>query len=282
MFGYGIGISDTRVTLEDGSEHDCLQKIYPVGKSIAIGFAGSVAIGFGMVKKFTELLRIADSSLAWNPEIVADWWPADAREVFNSFPHAERNLQSHIILIGVHPNNPGFAKSYAYKFCSPDFTPTIAKPRQLIAIGCGTGFEPCRQAVESLSTEHETWFSVMQGEQGVRGGMLTLLGFKLTLILKGTQPRGISSHLHYCWVYRDRIVIAPNDHAELGRWHVFGTGVDAAERALNETTDARKGAEPSLVTPSMKTFRMPRIANSLIELEEILSNIGAAVARATA
>ena len=42
MFGYGFGISDVRVTLADGSEVDCLQKIYPIGRHVAAGFAGSV------------------------------------------------------------------------------------------------------------------------------------------------------------------------------------------------------------------------------------------------
>jgi hypothetical protein len=37
MWGYSIGISDIRVTLADGSEHDCLQKIYPIAQSITLG-----------------------------------------------------------------------------------------------------------------------------------------------------------------------------------------------------------------------------------------------------
>jgi hypothetical protein len=43
--GYGFGISDVRVTLGDGTEADCLQKLYPIGRYLAAGFAGSVAIG---------------------------------------------------------------------------------------------------------------------------------------------------------------------------------------------------------------------------------------------
>jgi hypothetical protein len=46
MFGYGFGLSDIRVTLGDGSEVDCLQKIYPVARWVAAGFSGSVKIGF--------------------------------------------------------------------------------------------------------------------------------------------------------------------------------------------------------------------------------------------
>jgi hypothetical protein len=44
-FGYGFGILDIRITLGYGSEADCLQKIFPVGRWVAAGFAGSVQIG---------------------------------------------------------------------------------------------------------------------------------------------------------------------------------------------------------------------------------------------
>jgi 20S proteasome alpha/beta subunit len=62
MTGYAIGLSDIRITLEDGSERDCLQKIYPVGPNIAAAFAGSVAIGFEMVQNLTELLHVPQTS----------------------------------------------------------------------------------------------------------------------------------------------------------------------------------------------------------------------------
>jgi len=43
--GVRIGCLTFRVTLSDGSERDCLQKIYPIANSLALGFAGSVYIG---------------------------------------------------------------------------------------------------------------------------------------------------------------------------------------------------------------------------------------------
>jgi hypothetical protein len=76
-FGYGIGISDVRVTLGDHSEHDCLQKIYPVGRFIAMGFAGSVRIGFAMIETLRTFLYNEDQSLAYDPTAVAQWWPGD-------------------------------------------------------------------------------------------------------------------------------------------------------------------------------------------------------------
>ena len=54
MFGYAFGISDVRVTL-GGTEIDCLQKIYPVGRWVAAAFAGSVKIGFAMIDMLSKI-----------------------------------------------------------------------------------------------------------------------------------------------------------------------------------------------------------------------------------
>ncbi|MGH9758393.1 MAG: hypothetical protein ACRD4M_11710, partial [Candidatus Acidiferrales bacterium] len=253
MFGYGLGISDIRVTLRDGSEHDCLQKIYKVGNFIAAGFAGSVAIGFAMVDRLTELLASDDMTRAWDPAAVAEWWPQDARAVFDGFPQEEREFQSHLILIGAHPNehngNPAWPKTYVYKCCSPSFEPVMAAPSEIVAIGCGTQFEPCRAAIRSLSNDHDARLNLMRGEINCIGGMGSLLGFTLTKMLQETQPSGISSHLHACWVFRGRVVIAPNNYGEIGRWKNFSSGVDAAEKQLHESS---RGSKNPLVAPGMK------------------------------
>lgn len=54
-FGWAVGLSDIRVSFSDGTELDCLRKIYPVGRFITAGFAGSVAIGFAMIQRLSEL-----------------------------------------------------------------------------------------------------------------------------------------------------------------------------------------------------------------------------------
>src|SRR5437764_136750 len=102
-FGWAVGLSDIRVTLSNDSELDCLQKIYPVGRFIAAGFAGSVAIGFAMIQRLAELLYNPDERSAWIPSEVAKWWQHDAQEVFNSFDDSEKDCGSQFILLGTHP-----------------------------------------------------------------------------------------------------------------------------------------------------------------------------------
>jgi len=97
MFGYSFGISDVRVTLRDGVEVDCLRKIHNVGRFIAAGFAGSVKIGFAMVDELASLLYVSDESRAWEPDMVAQWWPNDACEIFSKFPPEEKASHSHLM-----------------------------------------------------------------------------------------------------------------------------------------------------------------------------------------
>jgi len=123
MFGYSIGISDIRVTLGDGSEHDCLQKIYPMTNSIAMGFAGSVRIGFMMAEAMRRWLHCDELDGFWQPLEVAEQWPEIASKVFHSASPEEQDLQCALMLLSTDPvacNGPG-PQTYVHTFHSPDF-----------------------------------------------------------------------------------------------------------------------------------------------------------------
>src|ERR1039457_3505621 len=121
-FGYSIGCADVRVTFKDDQEKDCLQKIYQVGTVVCAAFAGSIRIGFGLLSRITELLKPSEPGGAWDLDQVAQWWPEDAREVWNRMPDYEQRLGSEFMLFGAHPNqgNP-WPKPCVYTFRCPDF-----------------------------------------------------------------------------------------------------------------------------------------------------------------
>lgn len=222
MFGYSFGLSDVRVTLQDKSEHDCLQKIHPVGRYLAAAFAGSVAIGFGMIDRLSELLAIPeDEPGVWNPDAVADWWPNDAKEVFASFPKEEREAGADLMLLGVNPNehngNPAWPRAEVYIFRSPEFAAVKAKPHEILTIGCGADIPEFQAALAKLSRDNDARMKLMQGEVGTIGGMGTSLTIRLTKMLQDRRPQWISSHLHQCWVFPNRIQISTNDHGQQGR-----------------------------------------------------------------
>jgi len=233
IFGYGFAVSDLRVTLATGQERDCLQKVYPVGQFIAAGFAGSVRIGFAMLETRSHLLNAPQAKdCAWDPVTVSQWRMADARDVYSKFSAEEQALHSHLMVIGTSPTeNNGdapWAKSYVNIFRSPDFQPESIHFWTVGAIGSGNFVSECRDLVRNLSTRQDSMFQLMQGELGQPGGTGQMLGWSATT-LKDCRPNGISSHLHYCWVFRGRIVIRTNDHRSHGPWGSFSIGVDMPE-----------------------------------------------------
>jgi hypothetical protein len=275
LFGYGVGISDVRVTLGDGSEHDCLQKIYPVGNFIAMGFAGSVRIGFAMVDELSDLLSAAKADQMWDPNAVAKWWPEDARNIFEQFPLEEQAGQSHLMMVSAFPDldskTAPWGRAYIHIFKSPDFQGVSIPVHKLGAIGCGTDVKPCQDAVDELNNNQERFRMLWQGEMNCPGGMANMLGINLTTVLQRTQPRGISAHLHYCWVYCKKVIIKTNDHWAKGRWSTFGMG-----SGINRPEEEKGADQKQRVTePHPDSFTMPEIATSWDQLERLLDAAGA-------
>lgn len=249
IVGYAVGLSDIRVTLCDGSERDCLRKIYPVGRMLALGFAGSVAIGFAMVERLATLLGGAAPGMGWDPTIVADWWPADARLVFEQFPEAERKLHAHLIMLGAHPNqNNGdvpWARCYVYRFMSPDFDVQLAPAEHVVSIGSGSGVSHYIQVLAGLRDSDE----LLQLEAVVPGGVALGTMDSLTKAIAANPTPGVSTRLHLCLVRRDLIEISANDQRYVGH-------------------------------PELDLI-MPAVANSKAELEQLLSQAGLSSAGAS-
>jgi len=145
FFGYAILVSDIRVTvtLADGQKHylDCLQKIYPVSKSMLAGFAGSVKIGFRMLAQLQYESAKVPPDTDWVLDIIANtWWPRLARRIFEASEAGEKNLGSQIIISAGHPDkNMGDApwpQTGVYTFSSPNFEPRRGDYGQVLSIGC--------------------------------------------------------------------------------------------------------------------------------------------------
>lgn len=145
-FGSAILVSDIQVTFRQtgGSayDRDCLQKIYPVGRFVLGGFAGSVRIGFAMLEALRrESAKMSDDQ-AWQIDVISNtWWPRVARRIFAMSDESERVLGSSIILASAHPTrNRGeapWAWTDIHTYSSPDFAPTKADYKQPLSIGGG-------------------------------------------------------------------------------------------------------------------------------------------------
>lgn len=254
FFGYSLAISDICVTVGD-QQFDCLQKIYRVGNFIVGGFAGSVEIGFAMLQELAGLLRQGGPDSAWDPEAVAEWWPADARKVFGRFPAATRKHGCELLLASVHPNrNAGDAPwplSYVHIFRAPDFEGHAVPPNLAQSIGSGSVAEPCRAALQRFADDEEHRTELLMTGFHMRGGVASILTLDLTKLLQKHRPNGVSEHLHYCVVERGDVLLSTNDH--------------------DEYPDKGK-----------IEFRMPLVASSWAELNAMLQAKGASASGAIA
>lgn len=139
------------------------------------------------------------------------------------------------------------------------------------SIGSGTAYEPCREIIESFgAADFKRREIYMQGEVGSQGGMASIIGSTLTGILKDVQPRGVSAHLHYCWVYRGQTIIKTNNHAHKGRWTIegLGSGINAPEHHTD------KSAEYAAMQDGSRHFSMPHLAETWDELTSLLEMRG--------
>jgi len=170
VFGYGFAVSDVRVTLRDGSEVDCLQKLFSVGRHLAAGFAGSVMIGFAMIDELRRFADFDDERMACDPESIATQWPAQARRIFADFPSEEQEAQCHLMLICVDPRlDVGVStipQSHVFVFRSPHFDIEVIPTHKLGSIGSGLESEECRAVVDSFSTDIKRRQMFWQGELG--------------------------------------------------------------------------------------------------------------------
>jgi hypothetical protein len=234
-FGHAIGISDVRITLPDGREVDCLRKIYKVGNDLALGFAGSVAIGLEAVAQMTAALNLYGLDRVWDPLYIGRTVPDGLRLMFNSCSPQERELGCELMLLSAHPiYNDGpapWARCYVHRFRAPDFTPIESAPAEIVSIGSGVGVREYSEALERLGKDME----MFKLEVGFPGGSgIALLSSISSLLAKVPTP-GISQHLEICLVGRGSV----------RRGHFSHEGDEG-----------------------------PRLANSMLELRDLLQDMG--------
>jgi len=181
------------------------------------------------------------------------------------FPPDERALQCHLMIISAHPTqhtgNPSWARTYVHTFRSPDFSAELVPVHTLGTIGSGGSYPDLRVVIDRYSSDNDFRMLCANGGRTL-GGMGTMIGINLTSKLLECLPHGVSPHLHYCWVYRGKIVISSNDHTQIGRWSIVPLG---SENSPIEPTPQRALEDGSVL------FSMPQVASSWGELQSLLN-----------
>jgi hypothetical protein len=210
--GYAVGVSDIRVSFGNGQELDCLQKLYPMARFIAAGFAGSVEIGFRMLDGLAYQLRDAPNDQAFLPQEVVDCFSPLAKDIFKGAPAASRDLGSQLILLGAHPTEdlgiPGWTRCSVHILKSPDFVPESSSIGQVVSIGSGSQIVTYREALASMSADP---FSLIKMDTTGVGASSLILSMVIQKTVERNPAKGISCHAHICIVRRGSVNIQPND-----------------------------------------------------------------------
>jgi hypothetical protein len=151
-------------------------------------------------------------------------------------------------MAGVHPSrNNGeapWAIAYVYRFRSPEFVPLFAGSN-IVSIGSGEEIEEYSKVLQRIGTG----FEYLQMEINNPGGSAFGLLHMVTSAVKDMPKRGISRNLHVCIVMRGEIRLATNNRRYFG---------DSSDDII-----------------------MPPVAQSLPELDQMLSDRGRTLTLAT-
>lgn len=214
IFGYGVLYSDVQVTFGDEVTKDLLQKAYPVGNSIAAGFAGSVKIGCMLIESLIDTLAPQDEPSNWNLVAATVRWAPIARAIFQSAEEDERALQSRLLLVGASPTESAGlgARVYFVRMVSPEFSPQIMRrPIKVCGIGTGAGITEYKHRIKPL---FRLTSGILQAEVGRPGGWGNQLGHSISRAVGQTPRKGISRHLHTIIVGREGFMFGTTDQVD--------------------------------------------------------------------
>lgn len=168
----GALLSDTRVTFASGQTRDMVRKAYSIGRFMAAGFAGSVAIGFDLIRNLTLNLQLpaAAQDNVWEPDWVAREWSPIARAIFEEAPEAERSHGSRILIVGFDPKGTG---ARLIRLAAPTFEPQFLRQGlRMCSIGTGSRDRRIMREVRRYADMRTTPAELLQGGIALWAGAL--------------------------------------------------------------------------------------------------------------
>ncbi|MBI3651189.1 MAG: hypothetical protein HY231_09105 [Acidobacteria bacterium] len=217
-FGYSFGISDIQVTYKNKSTRDCLQKICGVGDYIALGFSGSVKIGFAMLDVLSRYLQAVPPGNVWHPEYVVNMFQIMAQNIFEKSDKEEKDRDCRLMFIGADPRrteNELGSRTYLYRLYAPYFKPLYTKPEQLVSVGIGNKVDRYMKMLRQINNSPNFFWRMEASHQGA--GTAHFIKRKLTFLLRENPAKGISPHLHTCIVRLGQLDVFVNDMSTLSK-----------------------------------------------------------------
>lgn len=217
LFGHAILISDICVTFRDDAgtsdSIDCLQKIYPVGKSQLAGFSGSVSLGFKMIHQLIYESSKLDDNQDWIIDLIANTWlPRLMRRIFNNSSEQEKKLGCTIILASAHPyKNMGDVSwpiTNCHVFRGPDFSPKAYETGEIVSIGSGSNIDVYESAMKAV-IEDSGFRQTIVGGPGMQG---VYLARAITKAVEEHPTKGVSKLFQIGIITRNGFIIRNNEY----------------------------------------------------------------------
>jgi hypothetical protein len=157
FLGMALCVADIQVTLRDGRQVDCLQKVYPMHQNVLAGFAGDVQIGFALLKALDRELPAypSDEPAAIAVSELIEGFPERARDVFNSAPAVNRSQGSELLIAGATPapNTIYGGKPVVACLRGPGFVPEPIDRGEWGSIGSGSDVAAYREKLEGYTSD---------------------------------------------------------------------------------------------------------------------------------
>lgn len=212
----GLLVSDVRVTLTfptgDTTYFDGLQKIHPLVRSMAGGFAGSVDVGFFLLGDFQKYVGSPGERWIARPGYLLHRWRRRARRLYAMVPGPLRSLGCELLFVAADADqgqNPlGFERSFAYIMSAPDFEVRHVPNREAQSIGSGSLVpEYC----DVLKRSDEEWFALWKLDLEMGGMAHVAFAHGLSSAIEKRFERTVSEHLLVMRVRRGGFDMATND-----------------------------------------------------------------------
>lgn len=198
--GTAIAVADIQVTVGD-QVFDCLRKLYPIDRNVAIGFAGNVEAGFLAVEWLSSIVKshARPGEPVSNLEDAVDEFSALAKNNYSSLGRSTQTGGCALLVGGASLDERQMYGScpFVAKLTAPEFDIEVIERGEWGSVGSGNGIAEYRAQLESVTGDKAD--SLLTMETSFAGGYATLMAISVVeAIAEMPRVRGISEHFHTC------------------------------------------------------------------------------------
>jgi hypothetical protein len=187
-------IGDVQVSFrQPPATFDLIQKVHYIPPNLAIGFSGSVMVGFAMVESLRSFASSQEAHRLGTPSRVIWRWARRARGIWQrEVSDPEKSLGCSLLVVGVRPAQGFLNPNSGYLLRTPNFESQALPPRRPTAIGSGSSVA---HYCDLLDQPANVWASWQEPYLAGSGGVVSIGQVLAGAIMLNPAP-GVSEHLH--------------------------------------------------------------------------------------